>query len=117
VAVEYGPRRKRFEVADPEVIRRRVNLINSFPVLLFIQARRVAEQPVLAITPQQSDYLAMWAKNAAVERNQAPGLPERFKRALVERTPRLARFLEAFKYSSFNRGFSFRDREAYKRLR
>lgn len=59
VAVEYGPFRKHYEVADPEAIRRRVNLINSFPVLLFVQARRKERTPIFAQTPQQSDYVAM----------------------------------------------------------
>lgn len=119
VAVEYGPRRRNFEVTDPEVIRRRANLINSFPVLLYVQARRVEKKPLLAITPQQSDYVAMWDGDPGGGANapKAPaGTGEKAKRFLVERLPRVARFLEAYKYSSWNRGFSFRDRGAFKRV-
>jgi SAM-dependent methyltransferase len=121
VAVEYGPFRKRFEVSDPEVIRRRVNLINSFPVLLFVQAKRLEKLPLLAEAPQQSDYLAMWTEAERAKRPQAGPprrtLRDRLKQTLIERTPGLARFLEAFRFSSLNREFSFRDRGAYRRSR
>lgn len=118
VAVEYGPRRRHFEVSDPESIRRRANLINSFPVLLFVQARRVEEKPLLRTIPQQSDYVAMWG-DAPVPASAggSGGAVEVVKRFLVERLPRVARFLEAYKYSSWNRGFSFRDRGAFRRVR
>ena len=120
VAVEYGPFRRRYEVTDPEAIRKRVNLINRFPVLLFVQARRTEKVPLLGSTPQQSDYVAMWS-----EADGAPGAPggkpnsrsamAGTKRFLVERLPRVARFLEAFLYSSWNRDFSFRNGDAFRR--
>lgn len=119
VAVEYGPRRRHYEVADPEAIRRRVNLINCFPVLLYVQARKSEKKPLLAQIPQQSDYVAMWAApgTASVGGRVPAGLGERVKQFLIDRLPLLARFLEAYKYSAWNRNFSFRDRGAYKRLR
>lgn len=119
VAVEYGPHRRHYEVTDPETIRRRANLINCFPVLLYVQARRLEKKPLLAQIPQQSDYVAMWATSGASVKvvGATQGIGVRMKQFLIEHLPRLARFLEAYKYSAWNRNFSFRDRGAYKRLR
>jgi hypothetical protein len=119
VSVEYGPCRRHYEVNDPEVIRRRANLINSYPVLLFVQACRVEKKPLLATIPQQSDYVTMWTDSATHQPAAATamGAGARIKRFVVERLPRLARFLEAYKFSSWNRDFSFRDRGAFKRVR
>lgn len=119
IAVEYGPGRRHYEVADPEVIRRRANLINSFPVLLYVQARRLEKKPLLANIPQQSDYVVMWSEPdaAMTAGGSAAGLGARVKHLLIERLPWLARFMEAYKYSAWNRNFSFRDRGAFKRLR
>src|SRR5207253_612765 len=49
-----------YEVTDPAKLRRRVTLVNNRPALLLIEARRVAEKPLFATTPQQSDYFALW---------------------------------------------------------
>jgi SAM-dependent methyltransferase len=121
VAVEYGPQRRNFEVADPEVIRKRVNLINKYPVLLYVQALRLAEVPLFRTVPQQSDYVAMWQEaNAASTSSQvrrSAYVGEKLKMLLIEKLPRLARALEAYKYSSWNREFSFRNRQAFRRIR
>lgn len=120
VAVEYGPRRRKYEVADPEAIRQRVNLINSFPVLLFVQAKRIENVPMLQDTPQQSDYLAMWTQaeqKAAVTAAPAGSrVVAKAKRFLLERAPWPARHLEALLFSSLNPSFSFRNRRAFRRL-
>jgi SAM-dependent methyltransferase len=49
-----------FQVTDPAAIGDRVLLMNRRPVLLMIQARRVADVPMFARYPQQSDYAATW---------------------------------------------------------
>ncbi len=54
-------RGRRFLVADPAAIGARVELTNSQPVLLLVQARRTEVVPVLQSPPQQSDYAAAWA--------------------------------------------------------
>lgn len=68
VAVEYGLRRRWFEVTDPEVLRARVTLINAAPVILFVWARRLAIQRLFAQPPQQSDYAAVWTSHATRNR-------------------------------------------------
>lgn len=51
---------RRFAVTDPATIGARVELTNSRPVLLLVQARRTAVAPALERHPQQSDYAALW---------------------------------------------------------
>ncbi|MDB6018291.1 MAG: methyltransferase family protein [Pedosphaera sp.] len=124
VAVEYGPRRRWFEVTDPEIIRARVNLINAFPVLIFVRAKKIATVPVLVEPPQQSDYFQQWNSppagpvpgeaRPAQKTNAKTG---RFARAFLESAPRLARFLEAFTGSPLIRRWSFRNRQAFTRIR
>lgn len=49
-----------FEVADPRVVKRRVELVNGLPVLLITQARRLRVTPIFQKFPQQTDYVAAW---------------------------------------------------------
>jgi hypothetical protein len=49
-----------YEVRDPEEVRRRVTLSNRHPTLLLVRARKVADVPVFAAIPQQSDYVTVW---------------------------------------------------------
>lgn len=83
---EDAPDTKWFEVVDPEAIKSRVYLINASPTYLAIIARKVASVPLFTVTPQQSDYAAMWsaAKTGAaeghVESGPPPSAPRRFKR-------------------------------------
>ena len=121
ITVECGPRRRWFATADPQVIQARVTLVNSFPVFLFVRARRVGEVPAAFMPPQESDYVAAWnrqatyAQSGGIDRLASPGLLG-LKRWLIERFPRLARALEAWRISSWNRDFSFRNRRAFRRI-
>jgi len=55
-----GPYGHWYEVADPNAIRSRVELITFTPMHLLVQARRASIKPVFARVPQQSDYTVMW---------------------------------------------------------
>jgi SAM-dependent methyltransferase len=118
IAVEYGPRRRWFAVADPESIKARVSLTNSFPVMLFVRARKTGKLPTVMTAPQQSDCVAMWTQQASpaqkgvIDRFASPKLI-RLKQALLETTPRLARVLEALRFSPLNRELSFRNRLSF----
>jgi SAM-dependent methyltransferase len=119
LAVEYGPRWLWFRVADPAAIKKRVNLVNIFPVFLLVRAKRVSSEPVLSQAPQQSDYSAQWGSGIV---SSVPGAQaattHALKRVLLEKTPRLARFLEAvFTLTSLKKALSFRNREAFERVR
>jgi hypothetical protein len=125
VAIEYGPRRRWYEVIDPEVIRARGTLINSFQVLLLIQAKRIETVPIFSESPQQSDYFARWTDYANEPENGRARSRvtarerwiRRLKTSLLEGTPRLARMLEALTTSSLNKNYSFRNRISFKRIR
>jgi hypothetical protein len=58
-------------VADPAKVGKRVQLVNNRPTLLLIEARRVAEKPIFANTPQQSDYVPMWQTNQSAMATEA----------------------------------------------
>ncbi len=49
-----------YEVADPQTIKSRVELINGVPVYLMVLARRIESRPLFAVAPQQSDYVEKW---------------------------------------------------------
>jgi hypothetical protein len=49
-----------YEIIDPARAKRRVELTNSRPAYLLIQARKVRQAPILATPPQQSDYRVLW---------------------------------------------------------
>lgn len=55
-----GPYGKWYEVADPNAIKARVELITFTPMYLLVQARRTAVKDIFANAPQQSDYTALW---------------------------------------------------------
>ena len=54
-----------YEVADPETVRSRVELVNARPLVIQVLARRVADVPIFATPPLQSDYVAGWDSAAA----------------------------------------------------
>jgi hypothetical protein len=121
VAVEQGPLRRSFDIADPEAVRQRVNLMNFFPVNLLVWAKRTAIVPILKEAPQQSDYVSAWSsRKPQQETGRRKGNDvaiARLKRFLIETTPSLARMLEAFLFSPFNREYSFRNRRSFTRVK
>lgn len=119
VAVEYGPGRRWYEVTDPEVIRDRVRLINAYPVLLFLRARKTQHMPLDVFRPQQSDYSAAWkgVQSNGIRNKLYPatagGSP--LKKWLLENAPGLCRGLENFFVARLSHRFSFRNRIAFRR--
>ena len=54
---------KVFEVSDPASVKSRVNLANSVPSYLFVLAKKISNEDVFKIIPQQSDYINIsWEK-------------------------------------------------------
>lgn len=81
-----GPYGNWREVADPDAIRSRVELITFTPVLLLVQARRKEIKEIFSTPPQQSDYTVMWqGKNAGSAMIKKP------------RFAQIARFLNVLK--------------------
>lgn len=122
IAVEYGPCHRWYRVSDPAEIRARVPLVNSFPVMLFVQAQRTSVIPVLQDFPHQSDCEAQWSGEASPQQS---GVVDRWadtridilKRGLLECAPRLARWLEAFRFSGFSREWSLRNTKAFQAVK
>ena len=66
-----GPYNRWYEVANPQEIRSRVELFNSFPLQMLVHARRKKIVPLFTQTPQQNDYTVRWVE-------QLPGQPDPF---------------------------------------
>lgn len=49
-------------LTDPEVLRKRVELVNSIPTYILIHAVKLKEKNIFETVPQQSDYSAAWNK-------------------------------------------------------
>jgi SAM-dependent methyltransferase len=117
VAVEYSPQRRWYQVHDPASIAARTPLICAYPVLLLIQVRKTEEKALFLSCPQQSDYSSMWQEVGNQPARSAPPPPPDqllgVKRALIERAPALARWLEAFLFSRWIRAYSFKNRSAF----
>ncbi len=48
------------EVADPDVVKERVTLMNSYSTMILLVSKKVRETQIFATTPQQSDYVSAW---------------------------------------------------------
>jgi SAM-dependent methyltransferase len=57
-----------YEVKDPAIIGRRVQLNSPKLVMLAVLARKTAEVPIFARPPQQSDYAAVWNEHQEKEK-------------------------------------------------
>ena len=51
-----------YTVNDPDKVKNRINICNSKPVSIIMIARKIAEVDIFSVTPQQSDYQAIWDK-------------------------------------------------------
>jgi hypothetical protein len=60
ILYESSPMARWYQVCDPQEIGRRAEARTRRNTLLIILARKVTVKPLFTITPQQSDYAAMW---------------------------------------------------------
>ena len=72
VAHIVGPYGRWFEVSDPEKIRQRVEVVNTLPLHIWVEARRVELKPVFATAPHQSDYTPRWNPTTKPEVDYKP---------------------------------------------
>lgn len=128
IAVEYGPGRLWRDVSKPADIKSRVNVINRYPVLLFVQAKKVEEKNYDNLCPQQSDYQSLWdeSKDQAgssgemtSSRHQSsalvPSAKGNLKSFMLRNFPKLSRSLESVFTAYFDKNFSFKNKLMYKR--
>ncbi len=101
-----GPYGRWYEVADPNAIRSRVELISFTPMHLLVQARRTGIKEIFAQAPQQSDYTALWQ---ASEKDKTPLVKK-------PRFPALARLFHAVGTGlEFYRRQSLRNRKFFRK--
>ena len=100
---EYWPEIKFYSVADPELVRQRVTLANGRPTLLLIRARKVDSAPILALTPQQSDYVAHWQNYGPGERKAAHSAPVSNTQRRVLPLDTVARVIKSYVPASIKR--------------
>jgi len=63
-----------YEVADPQKVKSRVELINEKPVYLMVLAQKIESKPLFTNAPQQSDYVEMWQGEEGNQASEtAPG--------------------------------------------
>ncbi len=56
--VEASPRQRCFHTVDPREAGKRVRLVNSRPLTLFVHAQRTEDKALLQHSPMQSDYVS-----------------------------------------------------------
>jgi SAM-dependent methyltransferase len=116
VAHRVGPYGQWYEVANPSVIRSRVEVITFTPLQLLVRARRVKVQPIFAVTPQQSDYTPRWYEDAgaaAADASTNRFAPSRPK--LARLLPGLSRLLHVLKIGiSVYHSFSLHNRKRFR---
>ena len=118
-----------YEVHDPAVVQKRVELINDRPTVLMVLAQKSSRKPLFAKTPLQSDYVPQWTENKSLEVANMQSLrggqgrlaswlfstfSEEFCRVTL---PRLAVILDPFRWRRWLRRNSFANREAYTRIK
>jgi hypothetical protein len=76
-----------YEAKDPAVMRRRLEVVNGYPTYVMVRAKKIADVPLFAAPPQQSDYRDQsWQGNdihAPPDADAAYGAPP--ARALLRR--------------------------------
>lgn len=79
IAAEVGGRW--FEVADPKIIRGRVELVNDKPIYLMVLAEKLERRAIFQTVPQQSDYVEMW-NNGETTTETTVAAPSKLKNVL-----------------------------------
>jgi hypothetical protein len=98
-------------VKDPDKVRKRVEIINTKPVMLMVLAKRLSRVEIFGKTPQQSDYASLWRKGTAPGREEnavtlwlRKTFSETFCREVL---PRMAFFLNPLRFRGFRKRHSF----------
>lgn len=115
MSTEFGSFKQQYEVKDPDQVRARVTLGNSYPVGLMIQAKKTSHKSRLFEQyPQQSDYQMIW-NGSPQEKSAVAGRSSEYVsllRRLGRRLPQSIRRILALKYHKYFT-HSFRNRASY----
>ena len=124
----YVGKARHYDVADPRKVGGRVGLLNRLPALLWVQAKRVSDQPITRV--QQSDYVTAWAAAGDTEMSPTDGLSRIASRLIPSQTtrsilyqrvawdviPRLSPLVDPARRWREKRRRSFANRGHYRRL-
>ena len=112
-----------YDVADPRKVGERVSLLNRLPACLWVQAKRVSDQPITRV--QQSDYVTAWAAAGATAVSRKGHLTRilsptarciLYQRLAWDVIPRLSPLIDPARRWRETRRTSFANRRHYKRL-
>lgn len=113
IAHAAGPQARWYRVANPRVLRTRVELISFSLIHLLTHARRNTAEAIFAATPQQSDYAASWQTKTSALRSPHANSPALTSFAQCH-MPTFAAVLKALKTGwSFYRSHSLRNRQLF----
>ena len=73
-----------YQVIDPAKLGAREELVTTRPILMMVEATKIADVPLFAISPFQSDYVIMW--NSESSQHQFSGA-NKLLRTLFHRAP------------------------------
>lgn len=114
---------RQYDVADPRKVGERVSLLNRLPACLWVQARRVSDQPITRV--QQSDYVTAWAAagdTAVAGKGHLTRILSPAARCILYQrlawdvVPRLSPLIDPARRWRETRRSSFANRRHYKRL-
>jgi hypothetical protein len=80
---ELTRNRAAYAVMDPAAVHDRVGLLTKRPVLMLVEARKIAHQPLFVRAPLQSDYVTSWSAAQAGAKSAAQPRPSRAWRSRV----------------------------------
>ena len=100
-----GPYGRWHEVANPQAIRGRVEVLTFYPLQMLVMARRTQAVPIFSTPPQQSDYTPRWQETGTSDEVALTHPPARPK--LAKLLPGVARLFHVIKM-----GFTLYKRES-----
>jgi hypothetical protein len=92
-----------YEVMDPSKVKSRVMLVNTRATYLMVMAEKIKDVPVFTSTPQQSDYLNLWAIQKSIQENKAPVAEGKMKFLYRKIMPRPLKIFLHNVYNMFTR--------------
>ncbi len=109
-----GPFGKWYEVSDPLAINSRVELIAFSPIYILAQAKKVADLPVFAQMPQQSDLEIEWSAQPT-KKPSADSKRMKLRKFGAKHFPRITRVVHVLRIGlMFYRTLSLSNRRFFK---
>jgi hypothetical protein len=96
------------------IVRSRVLLLNEHPVSMMVDAKKISDVEPFRTTPQQSDYVAAWSKNATGASGASGGAVKRWSSRIYRALP--TRWRQNIKGRHQKIQSSFRNKDFYRRL-